>query len=106
MSLIDDIARTAATLTQPAGTYSDGLPVMREVSCRICAYGQESTSASETGTVACQRTFLAAPLGFEPILPCNLTVGGVVYSIASIKTYRDIRGTIVAHRLTTIAGGS
>ena len=104
MRLIDEIAQTPATLTQPAGTYSDGLPVMREVACRICAYGQESTSASETGTVTCQRTFLAAPLGFEPVLPCNLTVGNTVYSIAEVKTYRDIRGDIVAHRFKATGG--
>jgi len=104
MRLIHDIAKTAATLTQPAGTYSDGLPVMREVACLVCSYGQDATAHAETGTITCQRTFLAAPLDFEPVLPCNLTVGNTVYNIAEVKTYRDIRGRIVAHRFKATGG--
>lgn len=100
MELIERIARTGATLSQPTGSFSDGAATMAAHACKVCGYGEDSTTHSETGQVVRQRTFLVAPLGFEPLLPAALTVGGVAYNVAAVKTFRDMHGNVVAHRVT------
>ncbi len=102
--LIERIAQTSAVLAQPTGVVSDGVAAMSNVSCLVFGLGGETQVYNEYGQVQSGKVFLVAPLAITPVLPGKITVGGVTYSIASVKPYRNLQGVLLGYRVAVYGG--
>ena len=97
--LIERIAKKHAVLKQPTGTVSDGKVQFKTVHCWVFSLENSSQGFDEYGHVRYGRVFLVSPLNRTPELPGTITVDGMEYTMASVKPYRNIRGTLLGYRI-------
>ena len=100
--IVEKIAKTPATLYQPTGKIVDGKPELHPVPCLAFVMGGEQSQLVQIGSTIRQKTILLAPLATEPVLPAKLTIEGVKYDVASVKTVRNMSGVVVGHKLVAV----
>ncbi|MBE6368881.1 MAG: hypothetical protein E7056_01815 [Lentisphaerae bacterium] len=104
--IIEKIAKNDVALLQPSGAITDGQYDL-DVITGVKAFVLESVKQgyNEFGQVIYGKVFLVAPLPKTPVVPGYIrTADGTTYSVASVKPYRNMAGTLLGYRIA-VAGG-
>ena len=103
--LIEKNARLDFTLKQAGDDITDGKENWLSIPCKGLLLDMRSNDFNLYGTLQDGKVFLVAPLEDEPLLPGFIVYGSKEYEIKSIKTLRNLRGTVLGYRIVA-AGGS
>lgn len=102
--LIEKNARLDFTLKQAGDEIEDGKHTWIEVPCKGLLLDMRSNDFNLYGTLQDGKVFLIAPLQEEPLLPGFIVYGKKEYEIKTIKTLRNLRGTVLGYRIVAAGG--
>ena len=102
--LIEKNARLDFTLKQAGDEIEDGKHTWIEVPCKGLMLDMRSNDFNLYGTLQDGKVFLVAPLKDEPLLPGFIVCNGKEYEIKTLKTLRNMRGTVLGYRIVAAGG--
>ena len=101
--LIEKNAKTPITV-RIAGEIVDGETLFVNHPALAMVFESSQTASDNYGTVQHETTFLVAPFGVTPDIPCEIIYNNACYDVKSIKLIRNMKGVLLGYKITSVGG--
>lgn len=102
-SLIEKIAKKPIIITQPTGEYDDGKPVSTSIMTTGFLTEFAKADFDIFGRIRGGKIVLVPPLERDPMLPGQIVIDNIFYTIMSVRPCRNLAGKLQGYRIA-VAG--